>query len=100
MPCVWVLIAAAREPQHLMRTLQSLAEADKPASYRGCLVVENGPRQGIEQAIRSFAAQHRFQHHYVPIANKSHALNCGLTALPDDALVVMTDDDVRLQNDV
>jgi glycosyltransferase involved in cell wall biosynthesis len=96
---LWVLIAAARDPGHLARTLQSLAAAHKPASYGGCLVVENGPRSGIEQAIRSFASHHRFHHHYVPIANKSHALNCGL-ALVEDALVFMTDDDVRLDPQV
>lgn len=98
-PELWVLIAAAREPDHLRRTLESLAAADKPASYAGCLIVENGPRQGIEQVVRSFPAQHRFHHLYVPIANKSHALNWGLQSL-GDALLFMTDDDVRLHPQV
>jgi GT2 family glycosyltransferase len=92
---LWVLIASAREPGHLARTLASLAEAAKPASYRGALVVENGPRSGVEEVVRCFGREHQFRHLYVPEANKSHALNCGLARL-DDSLVFMTDDDVRL----
>lgn len=96
---LWILIAAAREPGHLARTLESLAACEKPASYQGCLVVENGPRQGIEQVVRSFPSQHRYRHLYVPVANKSHALNCGLATL-GNALLFMTDDDVRLDAQV
>ena len=48
---LWVLIAAAGKPTLLARTLASLAAADKPGSYRGTLVVENGPRCGIEDVV-------------------------------------------------
>jgi GT2 family glycosyltransferase len=92
---LWGLIAAAREPGFLKRTLDSLAAAEKPASYRGVLVVENGPRCGIEELVRSFSSRHQFRHLYVPDANKSHALNCGLATV-DNALLFMTDDDVRV----
>jgi glycosyltransferase involved in cell wall biosynthesis len=94
-----VLIAAAGKPELLGRTLASLAAAEKPATYRGALVVENGPRCGIENVVRSFGRENRFDHMYVPEANKSHALNCGLTRLSED-LVFMTDDDVRLHPQV
>ena len=96
---LWVLIAAAGKPELLQRTLSSLAAATKPASYRGALVVENGPRCGIEQIVRGFAPEHRFAHLYVREANKSHALNCGLQLL-EFGLVFMTDDDVRLDENV
>src|SRR5262245_31552019 len=96
---LWVLIAAAGKPDLLRRTLLSLAAASKPPQYRGTLVVENGKRCGIEQVVRDFPREHRFQHLYVPEPNKSHALNCGLTRL-DDSLVFMTDDDVRLNSQV
>jgi glycosyltransferase involved in cell wall biosynthesis len=92
---LWVLIAAAGKPELLGRTLAALAAAEKPASYRGTLVVENGPRCGIEEIVRGFGREHRFRHLYVPEANKSHALNCGLARI-EDGLVMMTDDDVRL----
>jgi hypothetical protein len=92
---LWVLIAAAGKPELLARTLASLAAACKPASYRGTVVVENGPQCGIEAVIRSFPREHHFRHLYVREANKSHALNCGLARL-DDGLVFMADDDVRL----
>jgi GT2 family glycosyltransferase len=96
---LWVLIAAAGKPTLLKRTLDSLAAAQKPASYRGTLVVENGPRCGMEAVVRGFSAEHRFQHMVVAEANKSHALNCGLAQI-QDALVFMTDDDVRLDAQV
>jgi GT2 family glycosyltransferase len=95
---LWVMIAAAGKPELLARTLKSLTKTKKPVSYHGTVVVENGPRCGIEAVVRGFAPEHRFQHLYVSAGNKSHALNCGLTWL-DDGLVFMTDDDVRLDAD-
>jgi len=96
---LWILIAAANKAELLHRTLSSLAATVKPPSYRGTIVVENGNRCGIETVIRGFAREHRFHHMYVPEANKSHALNCGLTRI-DDSLVFMTDDDVRFDPQV
>jgi GT2 family glycosyltransferase len=91
---LWVLIAAAGEPHLLGRTLGYLAAAEKPAAYRGTIIVENGPRSGIEQTVRSFPRHLGFQHRYVPEGNKSHALNCALAQL-DGGLVFMSDDDFR-----
>jgi GT2 family glycosyltransferase len=93
---LWVLIAAAGKPALLARTLQSLAATAKPACYRGVIIVENGPRCGIEPIVHEFARQHRAYHLYVPEGNKSHALNSALARL-DDGLVFMTDDDVRFE---
>lgn len=94
---MWVLIAAAGKPELLARTLRSLAACHKPATYRGAMIVENGPRCGIAETVRSFPRDLRLQHLYVPDANKSHALNCGLVRF-SGGLVVMTDDDVRLNS--
>jgi GT2 family glycosyltransferase len=96
---LWILIASAGRPAGLHDTLTSLAATAKPASYRGALIVENGPRCGAEQIVRSFPHEQSFQHVYVPEANKSHALNCGLQRL-DGGLVFMTDDDVRLDTQI
>src|ERR1043166_1198715 len=93
---LWVLIAAAGKPALLQRTLSYLAAAEKPPSYRGTLIVENGPRCGVETIVCGFAREHKFRHLYAEQANKSHALNCGLAQL-DDGLVFMSDDDVRLE---
>jgi hypothetical protein len=94
---LWVLIAAAGKAELLARTLRSLAACHKPATYRGAMIVENGPPCGIGEAVRSFPKAERLRHLYVPEANKSHALNCGLVQL-GQGLVVMTDDDVRLHS--
>ena len=63
---LWVLIAAAGKPTLLKRTLDSLAAAQKPGSYRGTLVVENGPQCGVEAVVRGFSGEHRIQHMVVP----------------------------------
>src|SRR4051812_43549921 len=96
---LWILIASAGRPAGLHDTLASLAAAAKPASYRGALIVENGPRCGVADIVHSFPPEQSFQHVYVPEANKSHALNVGLARL-DGGLVFMTDDDVRLDAQV
>src|SRR5215216_5705871 len=96
---LWVLIAAAGKPELLARTRRSLVACHKPATYRGALIVENGPPSGIGEAVRGFPRDERLRHCYVREANKSHALNCGLLQI-DGGLVFMTDDDVRLNAQV
>jgi GT2 family glycosyltransferase len=92
---LWVLIAAAGKPQLLARTLGYLAACAKPPEYRGTIVVENGPRSGIESLVRESPRDLAVRYLHVAEANKSHALNCALARL-DDGLLCMTDDDVRL----
>jgi hypothetical protein len=88
-----VLIAACGQPALLQRTLRSLAACEKPAGFGGVIVVENGPRCGLEAIVGSFAAECGFQYRYSEPPNKSLALNRALRDL-GDALVVLTDDDV------
>ena len=94
---LWVLIAAAGKPDLLARTLRSLAQCHKPATYRGALIVENGPPSGVAAAVQSFPRDERLRLLNVREANKSHALNCGLVQL-EGGLAIMTDDDVRLHS--
>jgi GT2 family glycosyltransferase len=96
---LWVLIAAAGKPQLLGRTLASLARAEKPACYRGTIIVENGSRSGIETVARRFQRELRLHYRQIPEANKSHALNCALAEF-ENGLMLMTDDDVRLDRQV
>jgi GT2 family glycosyltransferase len=93
------MIAAAGKPALLRRTLDSLAACIKPPEYAGTVVIENGPRCGIGDVVRSFPAEHRFESRYVEVGNKSHALNCALADIAD-GLVFFTDDDVRLDPQV
>jgi hypothetical protein len=87
-------MAAAGQPLLVKRTLDSLAACEKPSTYRGAVVVENGPKCGIEELVRSRPRSELIRYLYVPEANKSHALNVALAAL-DDGLIFFTDDDVR-----
>jgi glycosyltransferase involved in cell wall biosynthesis len=92
---LYVLIAACGQPALLRRTLSSLAACEKPASYAGVIVVENGPRAGLDSIVAEFASAHRFQYVYSEPPNKSLALNRALHQM-DSALVVFTDDDVQV----
>jgi GT2 family glycosyltransferase len=92
---LFVLIAACGQPALLRRTLLSLAACDKPVGYGGVIVVENGPRAGLDAIVAEFPSQHHFQYIYCEPANKSLALNRALAGV-GDALVVFTDDDVQI----
>jgi GT2 family glycosyltransferase len=91
---LYVLIAACGQPALLRRTLRSLAECEKPASYAGVIVVENGPRSGLDAIVAEFAAEHSIRYQYSEPPNKSQALNRVLAKIPR-ALVVFTDDDIQ-----
>lgn len=93
-----VMIAAAGRPDLLKRTLESIAACEKPRSYQGTLVIENGPRCGVEPIVRSFGAQHGFRYLYSEAPNKSVALNLGLLQFRE-GLIVFSDDDVRVRHD-
>jgi GT2 family glycosyltransferase len=59
------------------------------------IVVENGPRTGLEAVVEAFPPEQRLQYLYSEPANKSLALNRAL-GLVGEALVVFTDDDVQV----
>jgi GT2 family glycosyltransferase len=90
---LFVLIAACGQAELLRRTLTSLAAAEKPASYQGAIIVENGPRCGLDRVVADFAPEHLLAYRYSPPPNKSVALNLGLAEI-QRGLVVFTDDDV------
>jgi glycosyltransferase involved in cell wall biosynthesis len=90
-----VLIAACKQPALLHRTLATLAACEKPACYRGVIVVENGPKTGLEQVVAEFPRELHFEYRYSEPANKSLALNRALATVAG-SLVVFTDDDVRV----
>jgi glucosyl-dolichyl phosphate glucuronosyltransferase len=96
---LYVVIAAAGQPELLRRTLKSLASAAKPGSYAGVIVAENGPPCGLAAVVAEFPPANRFQHLYYPRPNKSQALNRVIDRI-GDALVVFTDDDVQLSSHV
>jgi len=94
---ITVLMAAAGQPLLVKRTLDSLAQCEQPSTYRGVLIVENGPRCGIEEVCGIRPRDERVRYLYVPEANKSHALNVALTQL-SDGLIFFTDDDARFDS--
>ena len=95
---LYVAIATCGRSALLERTLQHIADCRKPDSYVATYVVENGRRDGIDEAVAAFDEGHRFRYLFHPQGNKSAALNRMLAEV-DDGLIVFTDDDVRLTDD-
>lgn len=92
---LYVLIAASGQPALLRRTLRSLAACQKPPGYGGALIIENGPRSGLESVVQEFSRFASARYLYSSPPNKSLALNAPLE-LVGDALCVFTDDDVQV----
>lgn len=95
---MYVVIATADRQDLLRRTLESLATCRKPDSYRGTIVVENGPKGGAEEVVGEYESPLGAEYMYVSVGNKSLALNAVLEHV-DDCLMVFADDDVRLHPD-
>jgi glycosyltransferase involved in cell wall biosynthesis len=93
MTSMYVTIATRGRAGLLDRTLRSLAACQRPPSFSGTIVVENGDQQGAERVVRDAPACLKAVYTFHPEGNKSAALNAVLQPLGDD-LVVFLDDDV------
>jgi hypothetical protein len=78
------------------RTLASLSECRRPAEYRNTIVVENGPAKKAEQIADGFKNSLNLRYVYLPVGNKSNALNAVLEDVRN-SLVFFADDDVRFE---
>lgn len=94
---MFVLIPTLERPALLRRTLDSLAACRLPEGYRGAIVIENGPRCGVEDVVAAAAPSLAVRYLHEPRPNKAIALNRGLAACPD-AFVVFLDDDILLES--
>ncbi len=94
-PELTIGIATADRPTLLARTLQSLAECVLPTGYRETIVIENGPKCGVEDVVRCSPKSLRTRYLYQPQANKSSALN-RLLEETVDGLILFADDDIRV----
>lgn len=98
-PSLTVLIPTHGRSALLERTLKSVALSERPQGYDGCIVVENGLQEGAESIVSRVAEEYPnaricYLHHTQ--ANKSAALNAALAGLPDERLVILLDDDIRV----
>ena len=93
-----IVIASAGRPSLLRRTLESLAACNFPTIYRGTVIVENGPKAGAEEVVRSFSAGLNAQYVYTKHGNKCRALNMALEQV-GDSLIVFSDNDIRIHPD-
>ena len=97
-PPVTIVIVAHGRPEVLRQTLAGLASCDQPESFRGTIVVENGPACGIDAVIAEFQDRLRIVHETVVSPKKTVALNHALHQL-STGWALFIDDDVRVSPD-
>ena len=95
-----VMIATAGRPRLLQRTLDSLAECERPSIYRETIVIENGPPMGARDIVEACPKELAARYVHVERANKSNALNVAMQDVPDPCLIFFSDDDVRFAADI
>jgi len=91
---VTVTIATAGRADCLLRTLDSLARVDDVRRIDRVIVTENGDHSELEGRLD--AVDLPLEYRFVPLNNKSAALNDSLSRTRD-GLVLFLDDDVQLQ---
>lgn len=98
----YVLIATCSPGEDLFRTLDSVAECEKPDGFAGVLLVENGVATGVrDRLLERYRASLSLEYHHAAEANKSAALNLAMEFISDpEALVIFIDDDVTLHGKV
>ena len=94
-----VVIASTGKPV-LLSTLNSLDQCIKPPEYRGTIVVENGPKNGVSEIIASAPLSLHVKYLYVPEANKAIAQNAAIADIADDTIVFFTDDDISFDQNI
>jgi glycosyltransferase involved in cell wall biosynthesis len=90
-----ILIATAGQSDLLCRTLDELVACDKPESFAGVVLVENGGEPTASDLEQTYKELLKLQYHFEPMGNKNRALNRGLSSIKS-GLVVLFDDDVRI----
>lgn len=94
-----VLIATNGRCELLETSLRSLLLAVPLGYIRKIIIVENGSKEGAEEICHNLAKAGPVEYHWHEEANKSMALNHGLSFC-DDGLIFMTDDDIIIDPDV
>ena len=92
-----LLIPTAGRPTLFARVIESLRECVLPPSLSSIVIVENGAQAGAEAICERARDRLPIRYRWSPRPCKSVALNVGLEGLEDDALIMMSDDDVRFE---
>lgn len=95
-----VLIAVAGNDSPIEATLDSLSKCIKPLNYKQTIIVENGPKCGIELLLKKYESTLNLKYLYQPRANKSAALNTALETIEENSLLFMTDDDTTFDKNI
>ncbi len=72
---ITLIIVAHGRADILRKTLAGLAACQKPDSFRGTILAENGPPCDMESVVAEFQDQLRIEHLRVAVRRKSVALN-------------------------
>ncbi len=94
-PSIIVFIPTLGRTDLLRKTLESLSSCKKPPNYKGCLVIENGPKNGVEALVLEYSEKLNTRYAYEEKIGLSRALNKCLELTGDD-FIIFTNDDVTV----
>lgn len=90
-----IVIPTYCRPQLLARTLESIAQADRPHSLQQVVVVENAVRGGAEAVCEQFAERLPVRYFFNQPSGRSRALQYAMERI-EPGLAIMFDDDIRV----
>jgi GT2 family glycosyltransferase len=93
-----IIIPTFKRPQMVERLLNNLARSAMPVGAR-VMVVENGPKCGVEAICRQAVWQGSVQYLYVETGSRSLALNHAIEHSDAD-LLIFFDDDIGIPEDI
>lgn len=82
----------------LSRTLQSIAKCELPTTLLGTVVIENGVDGTCEEACGRGYGKLKVRYQFLPGMDKGQALRVAIQKLPDNALILFSDDDIRFSS--
>ncbi len=95
---ITIVIVAHGRADILRSTLMGLAACQKPVSFRGTILAENGPPCGIESVVAEFQEELCIEHLRISDPRKTVALNAAVEKA-ETGWAIFIDDDVRVPAD-
>ena len=95
---ITLIIVAHGRADILRKTLAGLADCQKPISFHGTILAENGPPCGIESVVAEFQDELRIEHIRISDPRKTVALNVAIEKA-ETGWALFIDDDVRVSSD-
>jgi glycosyltransferase involved in cell wall biosynthesis len=87
-----IVIPTFQRVETLRRTLESLAAVNIPSEIKNIIVVENGPKEGVDEIVKSYEGSIPVKYRYSDSAGLSHARNLGVESSRAEFIIFFDND--------